>query len=97
MHMRMHVSSSSVWACSKPALILFEFGLWYQPQMPVFFFYNPVFGQYVSRVPYATRRLPKLIIQDGSFTIHGMADLEDVCTSLAFQQVTHETAVRILT
>ena len=25
--------------------------------------------------------------QDGSFTIHGMADLEDVCTSLAFQQV----------
>lgn len=25
--------------------------------------------------------------QDGSFTIHGMADLEDVCTSLAFREV----------
>lgn len=28
--------------------------------------------------------------QDGSFTIHGMADLEDVCTSLAFQQVNED-------
>ncbi|CAM9872980.1 unnamed protein product, partial [Ectocarpus sp. 13 AM-2016] len=25
--------------------------------------------------------------EDGTFTIHGMADLEDVCTSLAFQEV----------
>ncbi len=29
-----------------------------------------------------------VLTQDGSFTIHGMADLEDVCTSLAFQEVT---------
>eukprot|EP00752_Nemacystus_decipiens_P010105 g9006.t1 len=28
--------------------------------------------------------------EDGSFTIHGMADLEDVCTSLAFQQVNED-------
>lgn len=28
--------------------------------------------------------------QDESFTIHGMADLEDVCTSLAFQQVNED-------
>ncbi|CAM9124046.1 unnamed protein product, partial [Hapterophycus canaliculatus] len=29
-------------------------------------------------------------VGDGSFTIHGMADLEDVCTSLAFQQVNED-------
>lgn len=34
-----------------------------------------------------------LISQDGSFTIHGMADLEDVCTSLAFQEVNKQKNV----
>ncbi|CAM9142173.1 unnamed protein product, partial [Ectocarpus sp. 12 AP-2014] len=28
--------------------------------------------------------------EDGTFTIHGMADLEDVCTSLAFQEVNED-------
>lgn len=34
--------------------------------------------------------------QDGTFTIHGMADLEDVCTSLAFQEVCNGRGILLL-
>lgn len=60
----------------------------------ILFFATPVLGRtflaFRPSLPACRFNEIHYTIQDGSFTIHGMADLEDVCTSLAFQQVMHQ-------